>query len=270
MTRYVIGIGSQRCGTTLLQALLDTARGLAMHPVKELHYFDVKCGLRPLALQQSRARRRLLRQVLRPHTLFTGPRMLAARTNWLLANSTAVDYPYETLFGDLAVGNHAVGEVTPEYMLLSATDVQHMREVLGDAHIILLTRDPMQRLLSSLKLRFDALGVDLQSMEQRDAERHLLLFLDQNPGWVRRQEAFNDYTGAAERFSREFPKLLILDYQQLVDEREGRVQLEQFLGIAFDGGAYQRALGQRHNAHHRALPESSAVIERMRALFQLQ
>jgi hypothetical protein len=270
MTRYVIGIGSQRCGTTLLHALLDTARGLAMHPVKELHYFDVKCGLRPLALQQSRARRRLLRQVLRPHTLFTGPRMLAARTNWLLANSPAVDYPYETLFGDLAVGNHAVGEVTPEYMLLPASDVRHMRETIGDAHIILLTRDPLKRLLSSLKLRVDALGVDLQSMGRGDAEQQLLRFLEQNPGWIERQKAFNDYAGAAERFSREFPNLLTLGYEKLVDEREGRRQLEQFLDVAFDAAAYQRVLGQRHNAHHRALPESSVVVDRMRVLFQLQ
>ena len=270
MARYVIGIGSQRCGTTLLHALLGTARGLAMHPVKELHYFDVKYGLRPLSLQQSRARRRLLRQLLRPHTLFAGPRMLAARTNWLQANSPQVDYPYESLFGDLAVGNDAVGEVTPEYMLLPASDVRHMREAIGDAHIILLTRDPLQRLLSSLKLRFDALGVDLLSMARADAEQQFLLFLDQNPGWITRQKAFNDYAGAAERFSREFPNLLTLDYEKLVDEQVGRRQLEQFLDVAFDVAAYQHILGRRHNAHHRALPESSVIVDRMRALFQLQ
>jgi hypothetical protein len=269
MARYVIGIGSQRCGTTLLHALLDTARGLAMHPVKELHYFDVKYGLRPLPLQQSRARRRLLRQILRPHTLFAGPRMLAARTNWLLARSAVADYPYERLFGKLTIGNDAVGEVTPEYMLLPASDVHHMREALGDAHIILLTRDPMQRLLSSLKLRFDAVGVDLQSMGKQDAEQQLLAFLDQNRGWTTRQRAFNDYAGAAEKYSREFSNLLILDYQELVDERVGRGQLERFLGVEFDVEAYQRVLGHRHNAHHRALPESSVVTERMRALFQL-
>ena len=269
MARYVIGIGSQRCGTTLLHALLDTAHGLAMHPVKELHYFDVKYGLRPLPLQRSRARRRLLRQILRPHTLFVGPRMLAARTNWLLARRALADYPYERLFGNLTIGNDAVGEVTPEYMLLPAAGVHHMREALGDAHIILLTRDPVQRLLSSLKLRFDAVGVDLQSMGKQEAEQQLLAFLDQNPGWIARQKAFNDFAGAAEKFSREFSNLLLLDYQALVDERVGRGQLEQFLGVAFDVEAYQRVLGQRHNAHHRPLPESSVLSDRMQALFQL-
>ena len=86
--------------------------------------------------------------------------------------------------------------------------------------------------------------------------------------WLLANSLAVDYAGAAEKYSREFSNFLILDYQELVDERAGREQLERFLGVEFDVEAYQRVLGHRHKAHHRALPESSVVTERMRALFQ--
>lgn len=269
MASYVIGIGSQRCGTTLLHALLGSAPGLAMHPVKELHYFDVRSGLRPLSLQRSRARSRLFRQLARPHRLFNGSGMLAAKTNWLQARAANADYPYSRLFGGMFGANRAVGEVTPEYMLLSANGVRQMRETLGETHIILLTRDPLQRVLSSLKLRLDAMGSNSGLLSLNDADRQVTVFLDQNPGWVKRQRDFNNYQAALERFQQEFRHVLALDYKQLIEELEGKALLEQFLNVTFDEAKYRHALSQRHNAHHQPLQLSSSVIDRISRLFEL-
>ena len=269
MSTYVIGIGSQRCGTTLLHALLDAAPGLAMHPVKELHYFDVQSGLRPLSLQRSRARSRLYRQLLRPHILLTGSGLLAARTNLRQARAEIGNYSYLSLFGGLADAEIMLGEVTPEYMLLPADGVRHMREVLGDAHIILLTRDPLQRVLSSLKLRLDAIAGYPGPTLPCDSEQHVSVFLEQNPGWIIRQQGFNNYQSAQENFQREFSNVLTLDYQQLIDERAGRKKLEQFLGVAFDEKRYHRALNRRHNAHHQPLQLSPETVEQIRTLFEL-
>ena len=40
MKRFVIGIGSQRAGSTLLHRILEQCTDIFMHPVKELHYYD--------------------------------------------------------------------------------------------------------------------------------------------------------------------------------------------------------------------------------------
>ena len=46
MNRFVLGIGSQRAGSTLLHHCLDVASDVFMHPLKELHYFDTLHGVR--------------------------------------------------------------------------------------------------------------------------------------------------------------------------------------------------------------------------------
>ena len=53
MTKFVIGIGSQRAGSTLLYTILEQCTPIYMNPVKELHYFDTLFGVRhPNVLQK--------------------------------------------------------------------------------------------------------------------------------------------------------------------------------------------------------------------------
>ena len=46
MNKFVIGIGSQRAGSTLLYTILEQCTPIYMHPVKELHYFDTLFNVR--------------------------------------------------------------------------------------------------------------------------------------------------------------------------------------------------------------------------------
>ena len=50
--RYVIGIGSQRAGSTLLHRVLAACTPVWMHPMKELHYFDVVAGATAFRMMQ--------------------------------------------------------------------------------------------------------------------------------------------------------------------------------------------------------------------------
>ena len=43
---FVIGIGSQRAGSTLLHKILDSCTDIFMHPIKELHYYDTLFDVR--------------------------------------------------------------------------------------------------------------------------------------------------------------------------------------------------------------------------------
>ena len=45
---FLIGVGSQRAGSTLLYRILNkSVNGIFMHPVKELHFFDSIHKIRP-------------------------------------------------------------------------------------------------------------------------------------------------------------------------------------------------------------------------------
>ncbi len=48
--KFVIGIGSQRAGTTLLHTILSECTPVFMHPLKELHYFDTLFDTRDIQL----------------------------------------------------------------------------------------------------------------------------------------------------------------------------------------------------------------------------
>lgn len=61
--RFVIGIGSQRAGSTLLHNLLDESTSIFMHPLKELHYFDSLFHVRAPQALVAFSRRQLDRQL---------------------------------------------------------------------------------------------------------------------------------------------------------------------------------------------------------------
>ena len=61
--RFVIGIGSQRAGSTLLHNLLDESTSIFMHPLKELHYFDSLFHVRAREALVAFSRRQLDRQL---------------------------------------------------------------------------------------------------------------------------------------------------------------------------------------------------------------
>jgi len=127
-----------------------------MLPVKEIHYFDRdKRYSSPSDLTEARWIRRLAdpRAALRKLGK-VGREVLAGNfadakwhAKWGFSNYS--DSWYLSLF-DYQRGK-LTGEITPSYSILDEGDVRHMSTVVGDARIIFLMRNPIDRAWSMLR-----------------------------------------------------------------------------------------------------------------------
>jgi hypothetical protein len=265
---YVIGIGSQRCGTTLLHKVLVDAANVNLHPVKELHYFDVKHGLRSPQLQMSRARGRAKRQLRRPHLLLTSRGRFEYRVNMLLANNPPGSYEYHDLYAGIPPTGLLGGEITPDYMLLAEQAIDDMRECVGDASIILMTRDPFDRLVSSIKLYLNSHQEGKSEQDADSSERAIKVLLDK-PAWVERQRQYNDYESALQRFRARFSKVLELPYEEFLMVDKGAMLLQDFLEIPVDRKKYQKCLAKKVNSFLSDFRPSRELQDAVRNRFAL-
>lgn len=218
--RFVIGIGSQRAASTLLHRLIGESTEVFMHPVKELHYFDTLFGVRPQAALTDFSLRQLSREVERiiaaTDFSFIGKRYKCfLRATKILATTPIEKIDYLDLYRPF-LKNHAVlGEVTPEYMLFDEDQVASMRAVIGeDACIILMCRNPVDRLLSAAKL-FNTYN----NLRMDDAQlgEWLKRMIAENSTWIQAQDRYNDYERAIRVYSAAFPNFLPLGYEQLMN-----------------------------------------------------
>jgi hypothetical protein len=76
---FILGIGSQRAGSTLICRLLEKHSQIRMNPVKELHYFDTLLKIRKQNALTDFSLRQLDREVKR---LVTGPDKELVSRNW--------------------------------------------------------------------------------------------------------------------------------------------------------------------------------------------
>lgn len=278
--KYVVGIGSQRAGSTLLAQLLDDCTPVYIHPQKELHYFDTVAGNRPLdwlrdyletnqriAEQRSAGLAGLARQAGRRvrdagRTVSgRGEVVRASRirernqrhtTELILSCASAEDLariPYVDLFAPAAGTYPMVGEITPEYQLLDGTGVARMRAVVGaDARIILLRRDPVRRILSSFVLLRGYLKSGEVEASQLD-EEGLLDMIEEDGLFIRQQYAFSDYDTAARRYREYFDNVLEIEMADLIAGDDAvRQGLAHLLGVHIDRRRYTRAVSTRFNS----------------------
>lgn len=218
--RFIIGIGSQRAGTTLLHSLLSETSDAFMHPVKELHYFDTLFGIRdPSALREFSMRqlkREINRIVSNSDLTFASKRRYKCmlRTNMLLATTPVSSIEYKDLYRPFLSSNRALGEITPEYMLLDQSQAEKMKSVAGeDATIILIRRDPVDRVLSAAKLYnvYNSL-----KMDSEDLTAWLHKMISEDSSWILAQDKYNDYYRASEIFGKLFERFIAIDYDDLV------------------------------------------------------
>lgn len=245
--RYILGIGSQRAGSTLLHGLMEKATDVFMHPLKELHYFDTLYGYRSKeALKHyslNQINREINRIVAAKNYEFMDDRYRCyLRSNKILACNEVENIEYQDLFRPFLSRYSLLGEITPEYMLLDELSIIGMKAIIGaDAGIILICRNPVDRVLSAAKL-FNV--YNNLKMDSVSANRWLHDQLEKQTGWMQAQDAYNDYSGAMKRYSRHFNHVVAIAYENLISAPvETASQLAEKLNITVDGQAFSEGVG---------------------------
>jgi hypothetical protein len=266
--RFILGIGSQRAGSTLLHRLLERSTAVFMHPLKELHYFDTLYGYRSREALKKYSLSQISREINRivdakNHQFIDEHYRCYLRTNKILAWNEIEQIGYKDLFRPFLRGFDLLGEVTPEYMLLNEEALLQMKQVVGeDAGIILVCRNPVDRLLSAAKL-FNV--YNNLKMDSTTANQWLRQQIDTRSPWMQAQEAYNDYAGAIGRYSRHFPHFIALSYEAMIaDPRITARQLADTLHIKVDESAF--AQGVSHVVND--LGDNLEWSEENRALLQ--
>lgn len=272
--RFLIGIGSQRAGSTLLHALLSQATEAFMHPLKELHVFDSLHGVRPPAALREFCQRQLLREVdhiahSTDHGFINDRFRCYLRTCRMLGFGDLSKVEYADLYRPFLRKHSLLGEATPEYMLLDADAIDAMKQVVGgDAAIVLACRHPVDRIASAVKLMnsYNNLGMD-----ETTARAWLRRMLDEGGPWMSAQDGYNDYEGAIERFSSRFPAFVAISYEELIrDPVSAARRIQDGAGIRIDTAAFRDGTQDVKNALGTTFDLGSDLRDELSARYRSQ
>lgn len=235
MPSFVIGIGSQRAGSSLLHKILNECTSVFMHPVKELHYYDTLFDIRHEVFLQDYSKRTLEGEKghdISEKNLIHGKKRYECyiRTNKLLASESVNQLKYLDLYRPCIIGNTYLGEITPEYMILPEAGIQKIKHDLGaETKIILLARNPVERLISAVKL-LKVYNNEKTALADFAKDFHEILC--QNDEWLQAQHKLSNYQSAMINYQKYFPNTLLLSYDQLFLKAEYTAsRLRDFLGV---------------------------------------
>jgi hypothetical protein len=157
-----LGIGAQKAGTTWLYENFRLHPGIWMPPEKELHYFDEKVD-RPRSLLSAMRSdapwaerwRRQVRRQWRRYRANRGEVDVAWYRRYFLGHPS--DDWYRSLFrpepGQIA------GEFTPDYAVLSESQVTRAAAMVPGARILFFMRNPIERAWSHAQMSLRKWGV---------------------------------------------------------------------------------------------------------------
>jgi Sulfotransferase family len=175
-----VGIGAQKAGTTWLSYNLQRHPDIWMPKIKELHYFNERINDQKNPLSRlygkitgegtvNRRWRRQVRSRLRRHR----KRFKREEFLWDLKYyaGTPSDRWYVSLFQP---GRGKVkGEITPAYSTLGHEGVARVHDLLPEAKLIFMMRNPIERAWSQLAMRFDKSGKrSIGSVRHRGLQRN--------------------------------------------------------------------------------------------------
>lgn len=190
-------IGAQKAGTTWLHRNLQAHPQVWMPKEKELHYFDEKLGattslrskLRGKRAMDERWRRQVRRQMGR-YAKFSLPD-IAWDMRYFLGSWN--DDWYASLF--IQGGGKTVGETTPDYSVLNRKRIAHVREIMPDARIVFMMRNPLERAWSQSLM--DLRGRNLEDVTDEEFHKHFE---------GKRSRLFTDYLRTLENWGAFFPQ----------------------------------------------------------------
>lgn len=272
---FLLGIGSQRAGSTLLHKLL--ARGckdIFMHPVKELHYFDSKFGIRaPKALkdfskaQHNRAFQQFKLRNDQDEANLSKPQQCFIRTNRILSRIAIDSVNYQDLFRPCIMGNQWLGEVTPEYMLMNEDQVLNVRNVIRADRIVvvLMVRNPARRYLSAFKLRLVYMQNpdSLRNQKPTDWLNQFKQQLRSDNGWNQCQNRYNYYQETASLWRKHFgDDFILLSIDQLVHSTQQTLEIiSKRTGVYYQRETIQGLMKEKVNDTGVSFPLDDEALE---------
>src|SRR3712207_5919247 len=250
-----LGIGAQKAGTTWLSHNLQAHPQIWMPKEKELHYFDEKIELEGGLWSRLRgnqpADKRWRRQV---GTRFkqTRKKMSMQDLAWDIRYffKSPDDQWYAFLF-EQGKGR-VTGEITPDYSILDSDMIAHVHELMPQAKIIFMMRNPVERPWSLMDMGFRARG---RSLEEASARRLYRRFDGE------RVRLMTDYLRTLENWGSFYPEDRIFvgfleDVHFFPEELLGR--LYDFLGVdpSFKHKVIRRKV---HSGYQSTIPRKFAV-----------
>jgi hypothetical protein len=151
----LICIGAQKAGTTWLHAMLSQHPGVFRGPMKEVHFFDSLYFPRHKKWAIRNARKSITKRIERH-------RQKAAKPNqkliaWLESLNDSermyTDEWYEQIFSGPGSKGRVTFEITPAYSMLPLEGITKVKALLGDVPIIYIIRDPLDRILSQIRMK---------------------------------------------------------------------------------------------------------------------
>ncbi len=200
-----IGIGAQKAGTTWLGHNLQLHPEVWMPGIKELHYFnnrinDPKNTLFRLYSKTTSKRtvdqrwRRQIRNRVRRY------RQRFSRDDFLWDLKYYAGAPNDEWYASLfEPGQGRVkGEITPAYSMLGYEGVARVHDLVPEAKLIFMMRNPIERAWSQVVMRFDKSGKkDIASARRRRLRRNFE---------SKESRSKTDYLGTLENWSKFYPE----------------------------------------------------------------
>jgi Sulfotransferase family len=247
-------IGAQKAGTTWLHRNLQAHPQIWMPKEKELHYFDEKLtaetSLRSKLWGQRAMDERWRRQVRRQISRYSkfSPSDIAWDLKYFLG-------PWnDSWYASLFTQGHGktVGETTPDYSVLERKQIAHVREIMPDARIVFMMRNPIERAWSQTVMYFDKReGRRVEEVREED-------FL----AFTRSQSSLHtDYLGTLANWGSYFPKdQVFIGFLEDIHFYPNRLlsRLYRFLGV--DPSADYRVIKRKiHSRDVETMPTRLAV-----------
>lgn len=238
MAKFVVGVGAQFAGMSMLHALLVKADKTFMHPLKATHYYDSLSGVRDIKLLRSSSYKHLAQQVgkivsAKDGAWLTDEVKCELRSAQMLAEDKLSEINYLDLYRPCVKKFTLLGEVCHEYLLLPDATIKKMSVDMGaDANIIIMTRDPVVRFMNAYRLTKNK---DIQTLEPAQQLSEIESCLQSDTDWAAVQDKTNDYPAAIARYRKHFKQVLVLSYEESLKKPfQFAKKVETFLGVPMD------------------------------------
>lgn len=216
------GIGAEKCGTTWLWQMFRDHPEIGVTLPKELRYFAYQ------NLHTGFANFSAIQKLLQNHRKVPKGPLFLEKLATELRIAYGGDPAYLRIFGSLE--GKSVGDISPQYCMLTDEGVEHMQRLSPKAKIIFLMRDPVDRAISAGK------------MKASEGNNVLTDALVREKAFIPFQLDMSRYSAILDRFERYFPGQVFCGFLEdiIATPLDLLQQLCAFLGVGYDARHFER------------------------------